>query len=203
MEEINYKTLEKLIQELEKGVSKVKGGSISSLELNSLLIASRSLHERIAILQYLKEKETSQDEIEIDKVETDDVVEKNQINLLDAIVEVEEDVTENLEEKIDTRTINEIHATSPQTSLAEQFGKQPILDLTKEIGINERFLLTENLFNGESKVYNEAINKLNCFSELDEALTYFKHDLAKEFKWNLKSSQVKRFIKLIERRYQN
>ena len=38
MEEINYKTLEKLIQELEKGVSKVKGGSISSLELNSLLI---------------------------------------------------------------------------------------------------------------------------------------------------------------------
>jgi len=198
MEEINYKTLEKLIQELEKGVSKVKGGRISSLELNSLLIASRSLHERIAILQYLKEKETSEDEIE-----TDEVVEKNQIDLLDAIVEVEEDVTENMEEKIDIRTINEIHATSPQTSLAEQFGKQPILDLTKEIGINERFLLTENLFNGATKAYNEAINKLNCFSELDEALTYFKQDLAKEFKWNLKSNQVKRFIKLIERRYQN
>ena len=51
--------------------------------------------------------------------------------------------------------------------------------------------------------YNEAINKLNCFSELEEALAYFKHDLAKEFKWNLKSNQVKRFIKLIERRYQN
>ena len=203
MEEINYKTLEKLIQELEKGVSKVKGGSISSLELNSLLIASRSLHERIAILQYLKEKETSQDEIEKDKVETDEVVEKNQINLLDAIVQVEEDVPENLEEKTDTRSINEIHATSPQTSLAEQFGKQPILDLTKEIGINERFLLTENLFNGDSKVYNEAINKLNGFSELEEALAYFKDNLAKEFKWNLKSNQVKRFIKLIERRYQN
>jgi len=198
MEEINYKTLEKLIQELEKGVSKVKGGSMSSLELNSLLIASRSLHERIAILQYLKEKETSEEEIE-----TDEAVEKNQINLLDAIVEVEEDVTENMEEKTDIRTINEIHATSPQTSLAEQFGKQPILDLTKEIGINERFLLTENLFNGDTKTYNEAINKLNCFSELDEAITYFKHDLAKEFKWNLKSNQVKRFIKLIERRYQN
>ena len=203
MEEINYKTLEKLIQELEKGVSKVKGGSISSLELNSLLIASRSLHERFAILQYLKEKETSQDEIEKDKVETDEVVEKNQINLLDAIVEVEEDVPENLEEKTDTRSINEIHATSPQTSLAEQFGKQPILDLTKEIGINERFLLTENLFNGDSKVYNEAINKLNGFSEIEEALAYFKDNLAKEFKWNLKSNQVKRFIKLIERRYQN
>jgi hypothetical protein len=198
MEEINYKTLEKLIQELEKGVSKVKEGSMSSLELNSLLIASRSLHERIAILQYLKEKETSEEEIE-----TDEVVEKNQINLLDAIVEVEEDVTENMEEKTDIRTINEIHATSPQTSLAEQFGKQPILDLTKEIGINERFLLTENLFNGDAKTYNEAINKLNCFSELDEAITYFKHDLAKEFNWNLKSNQVKRFIKLIERRYQN
>ena len=63
--------------------------------------------------------------------------------------------------------------------------------------------MTENLFNGETNAYNEAINKLNCFSELDQAMVYFKKELAKEYEWNLKSNQVKRFIKLIERRYQN
>ena len=42
MEEINYKSLDKLIKELGKGISKVKEGTLSPLELNSLLIASRS-----------------------------------------------------------------------------------------------------------------------------------------------------------------
>ena len=37
-----------------------------------------------------------------------------------------------------------------QTTLADQFGEQKILDLTKEIGLNERFLLTQNLFNGDA-----------------------------------------------------
>ena len=74
MEEINYKSLDKLIKELGKGISKVKEGTLSPLELNSLLIASRSLHERIAILQYLKEKETTKDVIE-----TDDIVEKTKL----------------------------------------------------------------------------------------------------------------------------
>ena len=32
--------------------------------------------------------------------------------------------------------------------LADKFGEQQIFDLTKEIGLNERFLLTENLFSG-------------------------------------------------------
>ena len=61
--------------------------------------------------------------------------------------------------------------------------------------------MTENLFNGNSSDYNEAINNLNNFENRDQALKYFKGELVKKYDWNIKKTQVKRFIKLVERRY--
>lgn len=204
MDGINFKSLEKLIIELQKGVEKINKGTLPSDEFSSVLDSARLLHERLAILQYLTEK--NKNILTPDSKINDDSAEKNQINLLDAIVEVEDNF-ENKNEKIEdqleaNQSINDLHASTPQTSLADHFGQQPINDLTKEIGINERFLLTENLFNGNGEAYFEAINELNNFSTLDEALKYFKQDLAKKLSWNLKNNQVKRFIKLVQRRYQ-
>ena len=90
-----------------------------------------------------------------------------------------------------------------QITLADQFGEQKILDLTKEIGLNERFLLTENLFDGDAVLFEKTIHRLNNCSTRDEAFIFFKNDLAKTFDWNLKSTMVKKFVKLIERRYLN
>jgi len=202
MDEINFKSLEKLIIELKDGVFKVKDGSLLSEDFNKLLEASRLLHERLAILQYLTEKSRLSTNKTID---AENLIEKNQINLLDAIVEeeVKSDKDNSIKEDSENKSINELHSQTPQTSLADHFGQQPINDLTKEIGINERFLLTENLFNGDTKAYNDAIDNLNNFSNSEDALKYFRQDLAKNLNWNLKTTQVKRFIKLVERRYNN
>ena len=202
MDEINFKSLEKLIIELKDGVFKVKDGSLPSEDFNKLLEASRLLHERLAILQYLTEKSQLSTNKTID---AENLIEKNQINLLDAIVEeeVKSDKDNSIKEDSENKSINELHSQTPQTSLADHFGQQPINDLTKEIGINERFLLTENLFNGDIEAYNDAIDSLNNFSNSEDALKYFRQDLAKKLNWNLKKTQVKRFIKLVERRYNN
>ena len=202
MDEINFKSLEKLIIELKDGVFKVKDGSLPSEDFNKLLEASRLLHERLAILQYLTEKSQLSTNKTID---AENLIEKNQINLLDAIVEeeVKSDKDNSIKEDSENKSINELHSQTPQTSLADHFGQQPINDLTKEIGINERFLLTENLFNGDTEAYNDAIDHLNNFSNSEDALKYFRQDLAKKLNWNLKKTQVKRFIKLVERRYNN
>lgn len=202
MDEINFKSLEKLIIELKDGIFKVKDGSLPSEDFNKLLEASRLLHERLAILQYLTEKSQLSTNKTID---AENLIEKNQINLLDAIVEeeVKSDKDNSIKEDSENKSINELHSQTPQTSLADHFGQQPINDLTKEIGINERFLLTENLFNGDTEAYNDAIDNLNNFSNSEDALKYFRQDLAKNLNWNLKTTQVKRFIKLVERRYNN
>ena len=201
MEEFNFKSLESLASELKEGVFKINSGALSSEDILSLLDSSRQLHERLAILQYLLEKEPGS-ETKNKVVSTD--VEENQINLIDVIVE-EEAKTEKADINIsnDFKSVNEIHSDSPQTSLADQFGQQPISDLTKEIGINEKYLITESLFSGDSQACSTAIKDLNEFQNMDQASDFLKNTLSKKYNWNPKSNQVKRLINLVERRYQN
>jgi len=205
MEEFNFKSLESLVSELKEGVFKINSGALSPEDILFLLDSSRQLHERLAILQYLLEKGPKKESgSEQKKKEESTDVEKNQINLIDVIVE-EEAKTEKADINIsnDFKSVNEMHFDSPQTSLADQFGQQAISDLTKEIGINEKYLITENLFSGDSQACSTAIKDLNEFQNMDQASNFLKNTLSKKYNWNPKSNQVKRLINLLERRYQN
>lgn len=200
MKEFNFSTIENLSKDLNEGIVKLNNGNLSTKDIQPLLIAARLLHERLSILQYLAEKK-DQDSSETESQKETEKIEENQINLIDVIVE-EEAKTEKVEPLISSKSVNEMHSNSPQTSLADQFGQQPIIDLNKEIGINERYLMTENLFGGDSQECTNAIHKLNKFENLVLAQDYLKKELSQKFNWSAKSNQVKRLFKLVERRYQ-
>ena len=204
MDEFNFKSLESLASELKEGVFKINSGDLSSEDILSLLDSSRQLHERLAVLQYLLEKAPQKEIVsEEKKVEEPNNIEENQINLIDVIVEEEAKTEkEDLNISTDYKSVNEIHSDSPQTTLADQFGQQPISDLTKEIGINEKYLITENLFSGDNQACLNAIKELNEFKNIEQASDFFKNSLSKKHNWNPKSNQVKRLINLVERRYQ-
>ena len=206
MEEFNFKAIENLVKFIGDGISKISPEDLHSIDIEALLDSSRLLNEKLIVLNYLlenrikdssstKEHPTSKD---IDKIE------ENQIDLMDVIVE-EEAKSENpiISSSNPKKSINEIHSNSPQTSLADQFGQQSILDLNKEIGINERYLMTENLFAGDSEECSDSIQKLNEFENLIQAKDFLKNELFKKYNWNSKSNHVKRLINLVERRYQN
>ena len=206
MEEFNFKAIENLVKIIGDGISKISPEDLHSIDIEALLDSSRLLNEKLIVLNYLlenrikdsssiKEHTTSKD---IDKIE------ENQIDLMDVIVE-EEAKSENpiISSSNPSKSINEIHSNSPQTSLADQFGQQSILDLNKEIGINERYLMTENLFAGDSEECSDSIQKLNEFENLIQAKDFLKNELFKKYNWNSKSNHVKRLINLVERRYQN
>ena len=200
MKEFNFSTIENLLKDLNEGIVKLNNGNLSTKDIQPLLIAARLLHERLSILQYLAEKK-DQDSSETESQKETEKIEENQINLIDVIVE-EEAKTEKVEPLTSSKSVNEMHSNSPQTSLADQFGQQPIIDLNKEIGINERYLMTENLFGGDSQECTNAIHKLNEFENLVLAQDYLKKELSQKFNWSTKSNQVKRLFKLVERRYQ-
>jgi len=200
MKEFNFSTIENLSKDLNEGIVKLNNGNLSTKDIQPLLIAARLLHERLSILQYLAEKK-DQDSSETESQKETEKIEENQINLIDVIVE-EEAKTEKVEPLTSSKSVNEMHSNSPQTSLADQFGQQPIIDLNKEIGINERYLMTENLFGGDSQECTNAIHKLNEFENLVLAQDYLKKELSQKFNWSVKSNQVKRLFKLVERRYQ-
>ncbi len=201
MEEIDTKKIDIILQELTTKIADLKQ---NESDIQDVISKCYSLQEELIIFKHRILRNINQ-EIHEDY----DLVEKNQTNLIDAIEieEFEEIIETKAEEtkqkkKIDEerRSINEMLSQS-QTTLADQFGEQKILDLTKEIGLNERFLLTQNLFNGDAVLFEKTIYRLNNCASKEEALAFFKNDLAKTFDWNLKSTMVKKFIKLIERRY--
>ena len=199
MKEFNFNSIENLSKDLSEGIVNLSGVDLQTQHIQPLLNSVRLLHERLVILQHLVDKNNESNTQE----DLNQKVEENQINLIDVIVE-EEAKAEIIEKKeIKTsKSINDIHSSSPQISLADQFGQQPIIDLKKEIGINERYLMTENLFFGDSEAFTNAITQLNQLNNHNDALDYLKKELSKKYNWNLKSNHVKRLFKLVERRYQ-
>ena len=199
MKEFNFNSIENLSKDLSEGIVNLSGLDLQTQHIQPLLNSVRLLHERLVILQHLVDKNNESNTQE----DLNQKVEENQINLIDVIVEEEAkaEITEKKEIKT-SKSINDIHSSSPQISLADQFGQQPIIDLKKEIGINERYLMTENLFSGDSEAFTNAITQLNQLNNHNDALDYLKKELSKKYNWNLKSNHVKRLFKLVERRYQ-
>ena len=156
MEEIDTKKIDLILQELTQKIASLKQ---NESDIQGVISICYSLQEELIILKYHASENFNQ-EIN-DELGT---AEKNQTNLIDAIeIEEFEEIIENKAEetkqkkKIDEekRSVNEILSQS-QTTLADQFGEQKILDLTKEIGLNERFLLTQNLFNGDASLFEKG-----------------------------------------------
>ena len=238
----DYKNLKDLTKSLSNGIKKLESGKLDSNELTSLLEDSRTLHERITVLQYLAfEKEVKVKEVKKRKKETkkgqgsfelnfggpgiientsigdnsesktedlDDETPANQTNLLDAIEEhVEEfdleDGTNHAIEKpnLDNSTsINDSFASgAPEKTVADKLRQQPITDLKSAIGLNQKFLFMNDLFEGENEKFNDAINKINSFKTLQEALAYIDSEISSA--WDKENSSVINFMDLVERRF--
>ena len=71
-----------------------------------------------------------------------------------------------------------------------------ITDLRKAIGLNDKFLMLRDLFAGNEAQYNETIDALNSFNDLDECMIY----IVENFAWNPDSEGAKLIVSLIERK---
>ncbi len=86
--------------------------------------------------------------------------------------------------------------------LSEKLSSQPIGDLNRAMGINERFLTINELFDRDNQAYQNAINKLNGLNSFEEAKSVLS-ELAEKHDWTKRGKKKKAqvFIKLVRRRY--
>ena len=78
--------------------------------------------------------------------------------------------------------------------------KPSIQDLTKAIGLNDKFLFANDLFEGNMQEYNIAIQQLNGAGSLESAMDYFSN-LQQLYEWDMEKETVKQLIDLVDRRY--
>lgn len=97
-------------------------------------------------------------------------------------------------------TLGDVLEQTEDNSLAARLQKKPIADLTTAVGINDKFLLLNELFGGSMEKYNKSIRALNNFSTLLGAKTYMS-ELQIEFQWDCESDAYKKLNDLVERRF--
>ena len=97
-------------------------------------------------------------------------------------------------------TGDEIEMTIPQ-SLADKYQHESLNDLRSAIGINDKFLLVNELFGGSMEKYNKSIDILNDLKTLNGALVYM-NELRVELQWNSNNEAYKRLLELVHRKFE-
>jgi hypothetical protein len=86
-------------------------------------------------------------------------------------------------------------------SIAMKLQKNPVEDLKKSIGINEKFSLINELFDGSLDDYNDTIEKLNGFKNRSEAMSFVENELSPKYRWNENSDAFLHLKNLLGRRF--
>ena len=98
--------------------------------------------------------------------------------------------------------LNEAFSEEEDASLSGQLKKQPISDLLTAIGLNERYLYANDLFDGDIDAFKNAVVKLNEAGSAEAAKTYFNSQLKSQYNWGEKNELAEALFQLVERRYQ-
>ncbi len=87
------------------------------------------------------------------------------------------------------------------TELFNVLKDTPIKDLRKAIGINDRFLLINELFRGDEAMYERSIKTINSFNVFTEAEYWINRELKVKLGWLPDSEAAILFDQLIKRRF--
>jgi len=97
--------------------------------------------------------------------------------------------------------LNEAYTEEEDSSISAHLEKQPISDLLTAIGLNERYLYANELFEGDIANFKESIQKLDSFDGIDSAKSYFDNELMTRHQWDKDNELVNSLFALLERRY--
>ena len=209
---------EELEQKIKTLLLKISGHSDESdinklVEMSSLSLDVRELQEAIVVLKHLNANPVAQDSV-IEEVEeeTAPVSKESETEKSGGEDSAEEEIDqtelatetmlENSDQSVGEQSINDrLESHGDANSVANQLEGQSIENLKNAIGINEKFLFTKELFNNDSTAYASAIDKLDEFGTLDEAISYINSDLKPAYTWDDESEAVISLLSLIEKRY--
>ena len=85
----------------------------------------------------------------------------------------------------------------PRDIASELRRSEPVTDLRRAIGLNDKFLLIRDLFGGDGEAFERAIEILNGFEDLDDCMIF----IAEHYAWNPNSDGAKLLMELLERKF--
>jgi hypothetical protein len=98
------------------------------------------------------------------------------------------------------KTIADIFQNSSDNSYAARMQKNPIDDIKSAIGINEKFLFINTIFDGEISLYNKVIDRLNELPDFYLAL-HFIDELKANYEKETNRDAFVKLLEIVKRKY--
>lgn len=81
--------------------------------------------------------------------------------------------------------------------LAEEITASKIVSLSDGVGLNDKFLMIRDLFDGDEEAYEQAISDLDAEEDMDGCMVY----IAENFEWNPNLEGAKFIMQLLSRKH--
>ncbi|MGQ1784344.1 MULTISPECIES: hypothetical protein [unclassified Saccharicrinis] len=95
------------------------------------------------------------------------------------------------------KSVNELIANTQVSTIQKPLKGKPIQDLTKGLGINDRFMFQRELFGGKIEVLNQTLQQLNDMPDFITAQSFIQSN----FNWDEEQEVTKAFFSYIERKF--
>lgn len=89
-------------------------------------------------------------------------------------------------------------AVEPKVTLADNLAKQKVIRLKESLTINQKFMFTKILFHGDFEIFTEAIDKLDRFDNLTQAMRFIDDAYPD---WDRESEEYEEFFEILQNRF--
>ena len=93
---------------------------------------------------------------------------------------------------------DQLAAGETKPTLADNFQKRKIAKLRDSLSINQKFMFTKMLFNGDFEIFSQAIDRIDTLDSIDQAMHYLQNDYPE---WDRESEEYAEFRMMVEKRF--
>jgi hypothetical protein len=180
---------------------------IPELEFEVLLSKIEKLHQKAIGLKYLHQyadelrssvsveaEPQIKPSIKVEEITVAQAQEKPAVKIKEEPIAKEEVNLAALQKDMASIEVND--TSTAIEDIGAKLQQQPISDLKGAIGINDKFLYTNELFGGNPQEFESVINSINQLSSFDEA-----QQILNKYHWEKDNETVQSFLSLVARRY--
>ena len=195
VEETNEENDKEAIEEATEDIAKEEGE-------NPVYITGDEIEMSIPLLDFGEEDRETREEAKEETREED-----RENTKVEEEIAYEPVVIGDMEEKEDSgfeletpETLGERLQQGQDPTLADKLQHSALNSLQSAIGINDKFLFVNELFNGSMEKYNRSIANLDDLKTLNGALIYL-NELRVELQWNSSNEAYKKILELVHRKF--
>lgn len=100
------------------------------------------------------------------------------------------------------RSLNDkLTAPAEKKNLAALHARKKSGSIRSSINLNQRFMFTRELFNGDSQAFNQALDQLDGFDSYNAAQAHCMQQYASRYQWDENDEATQEFLDILQNRY--